>query len=56
MAQCIRKDGIHKKSFPDRAAARQAARFSQASYGKLEPYRCDVCRRYHIGHAKRDDR
>lgn len=56
VAKCVRGDGLHKKAWTDRAAARQAARATPSHLGRMEPYRCPECRFYHIGHPRKDER
>lgn len=47
---CVRRDGAAKVCYSDRATARRAARLVQQHIGRVEAYRCETCRKYHLGH------
>lgn len=43
-----------KVKYERRSDARKAARNLTGSLGRMNPYRCPLCRWYHIGHPKED--
>lgn len=43
----FRRDGLAKKSYEDRETAQ-----AEAKRQHMHPYKCRMCKRWHLGHGK----
>jgi hypothetical protein len=52
--QCRRSDGVLKQQFDSLTAAQEyATRIGEERGVTLNAYRCEVCRRFHVGKPRR---